>query len=353
MLYLGRTKPIDENSVLLVVQMVVGRGRKAQLEKTMNKAVASFWSYLGSGLCRHFVDPFCFHGTLRYKLARLKYRWQHKRKLTILCYPQSPQCIHVLYKLAHFAGCRITDNPNTHHDLVVRFEDTTYATLDNVLSRLAERADVLNVRCTDISKTRVDAIFRPIFGYSVTVNPLTYSGECVMKSDNNCAQDSKVITCPIAEAIPGYVYQRVINNQMGTLAQDVRVPIIGKKIPFVYLIYKSIKDRFIGEAVHVEMAETLDVLSPEEVKNLIRFCEEFGLDYGELDALRDGQNGLLYVVDANNTPAGPSRLLSKRARQDALSNLAETFDEVFLSRLNTDVRSIQKEVAKVVLSPRG
>ena len=58
--------------------------------------------------------------------------------------------------------------------------------------------------------------------------------------------------------------------------QDIRVPIIGGKIPFVYLIYERTKNRFFGETAYVEMAETLDVLSSEEVKNLIHFCGEFG-----------------------------------------------------------------------------
>ena len=115
------------------------------------KAVARILWYLRSILRHSFVDPFCFHGKLPYKLAYLKARSQHKRKLTILCYPQVPRSINVLYKLAHFAGCRITDNPKARHDLVVRFEDTTYASIDDVLSRLAERTDVLNARCTDIS----------------------------------------------------------------------------------------------------------------------------------------------------------------------------------------------------------
>jgi hypothetical protein len=309
------------------------------------KAVARILWYLRSILRHSFVDPFCFHGKLPYKLAYLKARSQHKRKLTILCYPQVPRSINVLYKLAHFAGCRITDNPKARHDLVVRFEDTTYASIDDVLSRLAERTDVLNARCTDISKKRVDAISTPIFGYSLTIDPLTYSGECLMKSDINAAKDAKVIMCPVAKAVPGYVYQRVVNNQMGSLVQDIRVPIIEGKIPFVYLIYKSIKNRFLSEAVHVEMAGTLDVLSSEEVKNLIRFCGEFGLDYGELDVLRDGENSFLYVLDANNTPIGPCRLLTKKERQDALSTLAETFDKVFLSRVHSDVEQRREDEA--------
>ena len=129
---------------------------------------------------------------------------------------------------------------------------------------------------------------------------------------------------------------------MGSLVQDIRVPIIRGKIPFVYLIYESIKTRCLGRTVYVEMAETLDVLSSEEVKNLMHFCGEFGLDYGELDVLRDGEDGFLYVLDANNTPTGPCRLLTKKERHNALCILSETFDKVFLSQMHADVRSLLK-----------
>jgi hypothetical protein len=310
-------------------------------------SLASFFDYFKwSNLRQRFVEPLPFHGRLRYKLAYLKARSQQKQSLTILCYPKLPQSPYVLYKLAHLAGCRITDNPNAHYDLAVRFEDTTFANIDEVLSTLAKRTRVINLHCTDISKNRVDVIFAKVFGYSLAVDPLTYAGECVVKSDKNFAKDSKVITCPIAEITPGYVYQRLVNNQTGTLVQDVRVPVIGKKIPFVYIIYKSIKDRF-SNAVHVEKAETHDVFSPGELSNLIRFCQEFGLDYGELDALRDGKNGLLYVVDANNTPAGPARRLSEKERQDALSTLSETFKQTFLSNGEADVRSPAAKAAEI------
>ncbi len=127
----------------------------------------------------------------------------------------------MLYKLAHFAGCRMTDNPEEPHHLVVRFEDKTDARIDNVISRLAERTQVLNLRCTDISKTRVDTIFTQVFGYSVMIDPLTHTGQCVEKSDKNFTKDGKVIACPIRQTTPGNVYQRAVNNLMGTLSQDM------------------------------------------------------------------------------------------------------------------------------------
>ena len=289
---------------------------------------------------QHLVYPLPRELALPYKLLYLKRRLHQNEKCTILCYPERPWSVYILYKIAHLMGCRITNNPKEHHDLVIRFEDTTYASVDHVLAKLAEQTRVLNLRCTDISKTRVDAIFTQVFGYSVTVDPLTHRGPCVMKSDQNCTHDGRVIICPIEKTTPGYVYQHVVHNQMGTLVHDLRVPIIGKEIPFVYLLYRRVKDRFIRPNVYVEVAKTHDVFSPEERDKLLRFCQEFGLDYGELDVLRDERSGAPYVVDANNTPAGPANRVSARQRRDALYTLAATFKQVFFPDLNKklDVR---------------
>src|SRR6266480_3565046 len=51
--------------------------------------------------------------------------------------------------------------------------------------------------------------------------------------------------------------------------------------------------------------------------------------------LRDADDGFLYVLDANNTPTGPCRLLTKKEKHDALSTLAETFVKVFLSPVHS------------------
>lgn len=42
-----------------------------------------------------------------------------------------------------------------------------------------------------------------------------------------------------------------------------------------------------------------------EAELLLRLCRALGLDYGELDVLRDVEDGKLYVVDVNNTPWAP------------------------------------------------
>ena len=37
---------------------------------------------------------------------------------------------------------------------------------------------------------------------------------------------------------------------------------------------------------------------------ILAVCREMGLDYGELDVLRDREDGRLYILDVNDTPSG-------------------------------------------------
>jgi hypothetical protein len=75
---------------------------------------------------------------------------------------------------------------------------------------------------------------------------------------------------------------------------------------------------------------------------MLSFCQKLGLDYGELDVLRDRIDRQLYIVDANNTPS--SRLLfeplvlppekcviTADERQFALEKMAEFFQKEFLN----------------------
>jgi hypothetical protein len=192
---------------------------------------------------------------------------------------------------------------------------------------------VLNLRCKDISKRRVDQVHQAVFGYSLTVDPLTHTGLCVKKSDNNCAHDGIVLQCPVTETDQQAVYQIVINNQVSNdYVEDIRVPIIGSnEIRFCYKKYRHIQDRFSNENIFVELCEADTVFSAEENKLLLHFCRCMGLDYGELDVLRDVDTRKLYVVDVNNTPSGPPNHLDDEDVRRALERLSEGFVSSFMA----------------------
>jgi len=254
-----------------------------------------------------------------------------RRRRTILFRPEMPDYRHVIYKICLVLGYRVTTEPEGDFDIAVRWHDTTFSLDDPLLPGLASPQRVLNRSCRDISKTRVSRIFGEVFGYDLTVAPRTHTGKAVRKSDLNARHDGKIIDCPCGEE-SGYVYQRLINNQGGDgLIQDIRVPVLGNRIPFVYLKYRPVGKRFSNANSRVDVASTADLLSRDETDRILRFCAKIGLDYGELDVLRDRDDGRLFIVDVNPTPWGPPNHISPTHAHTAVSTLARTFFEAFLS----------------------
>ncbi len=257
---------------------------------------------------------------------------QHGARIkTMVCYPEKPKTFHALYKIAHRLGYRITNKLDPRADCIIRFEDTTYGTSFPELDTLAHARTVINARCTDISKRHVEEVFHEVFGYGMKIDPRHYTGTCVQKSDMNALHDGKVITCP-TEPKEGYIYQRLIHNNVDAdTAEDLRLLIMQGTIPFVARRFKHTSDRF-NETVHAEVVETVEVLTPEEVRLVHIFCERMGLDYGEIDSLRDRTDGKLYLIDVNNTPSGPMGTVYEYLEGSHLwvTRMAQAFKNTFL-----------------------
>lgn len=189
---------------------------------------------------------------------------------------------------------------------------------------------MLNRGCTDISKKHVAAVFERVFGYGLSVDPTTFEGPIAAKSDENYAHDGEVLTGPLDPAAVegGRVYQRLIDNTAGDEALDLRTPVYGGEIPFVYIKRRPVASRFSANNTTVELYRTEDIFTPEERSALARFAREMSLDYGELDVLRDNVDGRIYVVDVANTPAGPPNGVSEEVERAAVRRLAEWFAEL-------------------------
>ena len=69
----------------------------------------------------------------------------------------------------------------------------------------------------------------------------------------------------------------------------------------------------------------MELSGSSKKEKILLFCRRMGLDYGELDMLRDREDGRLYIVDVNNTPFGPPHGLPKAHAADAVRTLAENF----------------------------
>lgn len=260
---------------------------------------------------------------------------------TILFYPDTPSSGSRIAQILYFLGYGATNNPKHKFDLAIKWQDTTFSPRDDVLCRLAAKnISVVNLECEDISKTYVDQVFRSVFGYSVIVDPLTYTGKCLVKSDLNAQGSGKVISCPIDTVEAGVVYNKLIDNGIGDgLVLNYRVLIFKKVIPFISLRTIPQERRFngISGAISVRLVQPRDVFSEDEIRKILIFCQKIGLDYGELDILRDKDDKRLYIIDANNTPyshmlhSDPlklpphKRFISPKERLNMLHELAESF----------------------------
>ena len=77
-----------------------------------------------------------------------------------------------------------------------------------------------------------------------------------------------------------------------------------RAIPYVYRKRRPIDSRFSNTNARVTVAETEQVFSAEEVACIGNCCRGLGLDYVEVDVLRDKNDGRIYLIDANWTPFG-------------------------------------------------
>jgi hypothetical protein len=281
--------------------------------------------------CREFYYRHIF--PIYYLLLACKVAMRNGCKSgTILTDPEMPSSKQVLFRLLHVLGYRLTNKKIAGPAAVIFYHDTTFPGHDDYLAELSKQYRIMNYRCGDISKARVTALFERAFGYPLAIDPEAWSGRCVKKSDLNTTHDGEVITCPIESREEGFIYQKLINNQVSDeVTYDIRTPVYGGAIPFVYYKYYRLQNRFIRKAFTAEIVETYDAFSPEEVRRIAAFCNEMGLDYGELDILRDRDDGSIYIVDANTTPGDLPVALSKAGRKRAQQRLALAFAKALVA----------------------
>ena len=251
------------------------------------------------------------------------------------CFPGLPYHRHMLWKVAFYAGARLvpyggeaTANARRPRLRLVWPDQTATAAGEprRPPPSLPWWEGALNARADDESKRKVEREFARAFGYGLAVDPTVHVGPCVAKSDRlNGAHDGRVVECPIAEADPALTYQRLLDNRADAdTVLDLRVPVVGGEIPFVYRKYRPLRDRFSNANTAVVIAEPADVFSEAERAKLVALARAMGLELGgELDVLRDARDGRIYVVDANWTSWGPPRPMRTSDAVRAVRTYAE------------------------------
>ena len=315
------------------VPRVIRRALKGIMPHAARKRMHNFDYHLS-----HFLSTYQHHlstidsGSKREILAAIiestRKRWKGK---TIFCYPALPGPGFVFYRLSLELGYTFTQNTKADFDLAIKW---WVGTKDPALGYFPVESDhVINKDAEDFRKSTVCHAFRTTFGYPLAVNPRAHKGPMVRKSEENAAHDGQIINGPLEEPEPGFVYQKLINCETEEgVTEDIRVPIFGDQIPFVYLRYKDKSNRFghAGQSVISEQVEAAsNVFSNREIDNILSFCKKLGLDCGELDVLRDRTEDRIYIVDANVTPTGPSFQLGPQETRMVCKKMADAFVQEF------------------------
>ncbi len=269
---------------------------------------------------------------IRYTCA-IRYRRARKKgpRRTILFYPDLPKYYYVHYTIAHELGLDMHNNLERPYDLAMSFKDVTLRKADPAEEELLRKGRFINARARDISKEKVERVFSDVFGYGTFLDPRTFEGECVQKSNENAMHDGTVVQCP-REPEAGYIYQKLINNQDGDRVADLRVKVVGRNIPLMTYRTRSAFDRFDNTQTST-MVPTDDYLTHNEQRKILRFCEVMGIDFGALDCLRDRDDGKLYIVDANLTTGMPQPgvHLTREEFEVYVQKFAGAFRDAFLT----------------------
>lgn len=245
-------------------------------------------------------------------------------RLRVLCYPAVPSHNQLLYKLCAASGFLIHGDAETPYDAAAHTMKTRGG------CSLGQEVPVINRACVDVSKSRVAAVFEKTFDYALAVDPTRHEGPIVEKSEDNSAHDGRILPGPLdREAIrPGRVYQRLVDATEGERAVDLRTPVIGGTIPVVIEKRRPLARRFENYQDDLRVHDPAMIYSLQERTDLLRLAAQLGLDFGEMDVLRD-RDGRLFVVDVNNRPAGPAKELRPDLKRRAFDAMLPCFRALF------------------------
>ena len=246
-------------------------------------------------------------------------------RFTISFTPERARPWYLIWAVSRAAGAKYVKDAALA-DVVMHFEDATYCPNDPP-TKLRLDAKLVNFSCRDVSKTNVTRASEIAFGNPLGVDPQTYVGPAVEKSEINAAHDGHIVQCPMTPA-PGRVYQRVIDNRMLTapeLVEDLRTSTVGGKPVCVFIKRRQVTKRFLNTNTEVLLRAPEEVFSPEELDQISTFTREIGLEWGGVDVLRDRNDGKLYIVDANKTDMGPPIALNLQDKIKATYMLRDAF----------------------------
>lgn len=249
--------------------------------------------------------------------------------------PDRPGPWYMVRAAAAWAGVRIAATPD-QADASFFFED---ATMSHKRHSCHQRS--YNFGCTDISKSRVAAVFAEVFGYPLALDPLKATGRAVEKGEANGAHDGRIVHCP-TPPLSGKTYQRLIDTvEEDGCARDLRTHCIAGRPVIVWVKRRAADQRFLPPNLSVTVHEPANIFSPAEMTLISQFAAAMQLDWGGLDILRDRLDGRIYIVDVNKTDAGPITSLTLRDKIRSTAVLANALSAMLAMPLPVECRTIE------------
>jgi len=249
------------------------------------------------------------------------------KRPTIAFFPDKPRPWYFIWPVMHVSGAKVIDDPS-EADIVMQFDDSTLT--NNEAPETRPDAVMVNFHCNDISKTLIGDVFEKAAGYDLAVDPRTFEGAMVEKSELNGAHDGRIIVGPM-EPIEGKTYQRLIDNEIpGGMVEDLRTCIVGGEPTIVYRKRRLLERRFMNENQQV-LLDNIDKVYSDLIR---RFVAGINLDWGGIDVLRDKVTGKIHIVDANKTDMGPPIALPLGGKLRATRRMAKGFARAFSQKKN-------------------
>ena len=211
------------------------------------------------------------------------------------------------------------------------------------IKEIATRFHFINFFLINTDKDYVANVFDNFFKQKLMVNPETYKGYCIAKHNSNGTKSCIFLKCPInaSEIFKNHTYQKLVNytcKEDPEILYELRVPIFGNIIPFVFFKKREKSLRFTCKNIEVEIATGRKYLSEKEMKKILLYCRRIGLEYGEVDVLRSDSDNNIYIIDVNNTPHWPPNNLSEVDKNIALNLFWNSFLEIFYPKRFNELR---------------
>ncbi len=279
----------------------------AYAQKTGRKALSLRYS-----LCEEVGARSVMHNSLYEKRHRRAWVFdlrkadeafvQNKRKeaiKSILFYPEALQSHSKLFFALEKLGICHHVHRGAPHELSFFWRYN-----GGVMRRKKMPKGMINRGCTDVSKTRVAQVFDDIM-----VDPQTYVGPVVRKTEAQCDRKETLIMCP-APKEDGYIYRRLIDTREGDEYVDYRLYWFGGP---GYLVKRYKNDMLAKRYSRWELVP-LSLIPEKKMQDIERGCKKFGFDFGEIDLLKNCEGW--FVIDLNNTAGTPRWFKGSKEMQD-------------------------------------